>query len=54
MQTLRQLLRPAGEGLMCPALGIRDWPNADKPAGQQDLSREALPQSLLRLRAPGA
>jgi hexosaminidase len=26
VQTLRQLLRPAGKGLACPALGIRDWP----------------------------
>ena len=27
VQTLRQLLRPAGKGLMCPAVGIRDWPS---------------------------
>ena len=27
VQTLRQLLRPAGRGLMCPAVGIRDWPS---------------------------
>jgi hexosaminidase len=27
VQTLRQLLRPAGKGLICPAVGIRDWPN---------------------------
>ncbi len=26
VQRLRQLLRPAGKGLMCPAVGIRDWP----------------------------
>jgi hexosaminidase len=26
VQTLRQLLRPAGKGLICPAVGIRDWP----------------------------
>ena len=30
VQTLRQLLRPAGKGLMCPAVGIRDWPNLEK------------------------
>jgi hypothetical protein len=27
VQTLRQLLRPAGKGLICPAVGIRDWPS---------------------------
>jgi len=26
VQTLRQLLRPTAKGLMCPAVGIRDWP----------------------------
>lgn len=27
VQTLRQLLRPTGNGLVCPAVGIRDWPS---------------------------
>ena len=27
VQTLRQLLRPAGKGLICPGVGIRDWPS---------------------------
>jgi hyaluronoglucosaminidase len=27
VQTLRQLLKPAGKGLICPAVGIRDWPS---------------------------
>jgi hypothetical protein len=27
VQTLRQLLRPSGKGLICPAVGIRDWPS---------------------------
>jgi hyaluronoglucosaminidase len=27
VQTLRQLLRPAGKGLLCPAVEIRDWPS---------------------------
>lgn len=31
VQTLRQLLRPAGKGLLCPAVGIRDWPGLDVP-----------------------
>src|SRR5579862_3852315 len=26
VQTLRQLLRPGGKGLICPGIGIRDWP----------------------------
>lgn len=26
VQTLRQLLRPDGKGLICPGVGIRDWP----------------------------
>jgi hexosaminidase len=31
VQTLRQLLRPAGKGLICPAVGIRDWPGLEIP-----------------------
>jgi len=30
VQTLRQLLRPAGKGLVCPAVGIRDWPSLQR------------------------
>lgn len=30
VQTLRQLLRPAGKGLACPAIGIRDWPTLQR------------------------
>lgn len=30
VQTLRQLLRPAGKALICPALGIRDWPSLER------------------------
>ncbi|HKV81778.1 MAG TPA: glycoside hydrolase family 20 zincin-like fold domain-containing protein [Candidatus Sulfotelmatobacter sp.] len=30
VQTLRQLLRPTGNGLICPAVGIRDWPSLQK------------------------
>jgi hexosaminidase len=30
VQTLRQLLRPDGKGLMCPAVGIRDWPSLQR------------------------
>jgi hexosaminidase len=42
VQTLRQLLRPAGKGLLCPAVGIRDWPG-EMEMGQDDvrLSRDS-------------
>jgi hexosaminidase len=30
VQTLRQLLRPEGKNLFCPAVAIRDWPNLAK------------------------
>jgi hypothetical protein len=29
VQTLRQLLRPQGESLVCPAVTIRDWPSPE-------------------------
>ena len=54
LECARELLRPAGKGLMCPAVGIRDWPNLDKTGSCQDLSRESLPESLMNLRGPGA
>ena len=38
VQTLRQLLRPAGKGLMCPAVGIRDWPNMEKISAPDEKS----------------
>src|SRR5271167_4419471 len=51
VQTLRQLLRPAGKGLICPAVGIRDWPGADGRNGQ-DLSRETPPPALQFMHGP--
>jgi len=39
VQTLRQLLRPTGNGVMCPAVGIRDWPSLQK----------SVPESLSQL-----
>jgi hexosaminidase len=51
VQTLRQLLRQTGKGLLCPAVEIRDWPSQDKNA-QQDMTRETLPQNLKNMRAP--
>ena len=44
VQTLRQLLRPAGKGLMCPAVEIRDWPNLEKSGVHEDVSRGGVPE----------
>jgi N-acetyl-beta-hexosaminidase len=46
VQTLRQLLRPAGKGLICPAVGIRDWPTLELRSVQGDLSRDVPPESF--------
>jgi hexosaminidase len=46
VQTLRQLLRPAGKGLICPAVGIRDWPSLEMRSAQRDLSRDVPPEAL--------
>jgi len=47
VQTLRQLLRPAGNGVMCPAVGIRDWPSLQKSVPA--LSRLGKPEFPSRL-----
>jgi len=44
VQTLRQLLRPAGKGLMVPAARIRDWPSLESA---QELAKREF-------HAPGA
>lgn len=46
VQTLRQLLRPEGKGLICPAVGIRDWPGIERRGVQEDLTRGAPPEVL--------
>jgi len=46
VQTLRQLLRPDGKGLICPAVGIRDWPSLEKRGVQEDVSRETAPEFM--------
>ena len=50
VQTLQQLLRPAGKDMLCPGIGIRDWPGVDwtrvEPATQDGLNREAALQFL--------
>ena len=43
VQTLRQLLRPEGKGLICPAVGIRDWPSLQR-AGEPTVGRETSPE----------
>ena len=54
VQTLRQLLRPAGKGLMCPAVGIRDWPSLEIHGPHDDVSRGSVPEVANRqLRPPG-
>lgn len=42
VQTLRQLLRPDGKGLICPGIGIRDWPGF----------QNRTPDNVSRLSAP--
>lgn len=46
VQTLRQLLRPDGKGLICPAVGIRDWPGLERRPVQDDVTRGAPPEVL--------
>lgn len=52
VQTLRQLLRPAAKGLMCPAVGIRDWPNLEEGGPHRDVSSRETPDFLKQLREP--
>jgi N-acetyl-beta-hexosaminidase len=54
VQTLRQLLRTAGSGLTCPAVGIRDWPNLDKSGVQDDMSRRDPALLTQQFRKPQA
>jgi N-acetyl-beta-hexosaminidase len=55
VQTLRQLLSPAGKGLLCPAVGIRDWPSFDGLGRTpSDMSRGTVPESLEKMRRPQA
>ncbi len=51
VQTLRQLLQPATKGLICPAVGIRDWPNLDKTSKQGNVSRSEIP-ALMNFKGP--
>jgi hexosaminidase len=49
VQTLRQLLRPEGKGLICPAVGIRDWPTLDNRSAPDNMSRETPPAFLQQM-----
>ena len=54
VQTLRQLLRPNGKGLICPAVEIRDWPTLRRERVQDDVSRGTPPEFLKNMfRGPG-
>src|SRR6266496_2064891 len=44
VQTLRQLLHPAGKGVICPAIGIRDWPSLERRNPREEVSRDAAPE----------
>jgi len=52
VQTLRQLLRPEGKDVLCPAIAIRDWPNLEKRTVQNDLSRGSIPEIVKQFRLP--
>src|ERR1700730_9729346 len=43
VQTLRQLLRPEGRSLVCPAVAMRDWPTMPWRGMQDDVSRGPIP-----------
>ena len=54
VQTLRQLLRPTGKGVLCPAVGIRDWPGENLNVSGE-ANRKPTPQIVVKQwRAPGA
>jgi len=48
VQVLRQLLRPDGKELICPAVTIRDWPNLQAPIRPASISREEVKQIAKR------
>jgi hexosaminidase len=53
VQTLRQLLRTSGKELVCPAIGIRDWPSLEwnpEARSHDDVSRDTPPAALQWMR----
>lgn len=53
VQTLRQLLRPEGKELICPAIGIRDWPSLQLST-PSNLSEEAPSMARSEVHRPRA
>ena len=54
VQTLRQLLQPVGKGLVCPAVGIRDWPSLQRTNFEDNAGPHPSPEVANNLRSPGA
>lgn len=52
VQTLRQLLKPEGKGLICPAVGIRDWPSLQR-IGDPSMGQETSPELAKRVSPQG-
>lgn len=54
VQTLRQLLRMSGRGLICPAVGIRDWPTPQTFRVEEEV-RRGTPTQIVKApwRVPG-
>jgi hexosaminidase len=50
VQTLRQLLRLDGKGLICPSVLIRDWPDLEGDAAQNDNEER---DTVVRILGPG-
>ncbi|HUO16198.1 MAG TPA: glycoside hydrolase family 20 zincin-like fold domain-containing protein [Verrucomicrobiae bacterium] len=48
VQTLRQLLRPAAKGVICPAVEIRDWPGAEVLQLPGQVSSASSPQYVVK------
>jgi hexosaminidase len=50
VQTLRQLLREDGKFLICPAVTIRDWPNLEGAAAENDNEER---DTVVKILGPG-
>jgi hexosaminidase len=52
VQTLRQLLREDGKNLICPAVTIRDWPNMEGDAAENNVDNEER-DTVVKILGPG-